>query len=88
MGMLRSRLANRWAQKDEAPAEEQQAAPEDQAAPAPEQAADQPQSQAEPAPAPAETSLGGQLQQLATLKDQGILSDDEFTAAKAKLLGL
>jgi hypothetical protein len=29
-----------------------------------------------------------QLQQLATLHTQGILSDEEFAAAKAKLLGI
>jgi hypothetical protein len=28
-----------------------------------------------------------QLQQLANMKEQGILTDEEFTAAKAKLLG-
>jgi hypothetical protein len=28
-----------------------------------------------------------QLQQLATLHQQGVLSDDEFAAAKAKVLG-
>lgn len=28
-----------------------------------------------------------QLKELAALKEQGLLSDDEFTAAKAKLLG-
>jgi hypothetical protein len=28
-----------------------------------------------------------QLQQIATLHQQGALSDEEFTAAKAKLLG-
>ena len=38
-----------------------------------------------PAAAPA-NDLTSQLQQLATLKEQGILSDDEFAAAKAKLL--
>ena len=31
--------------------------------------------------------LTGQLQQLADLHSQGILSDDEFASAKAKLLG-
>src|SRR6476660_6184426 len=40
-----------------------------------------------PAPAPAGVDLAGQLQQLAALKAQGILSDAEFEAAKAKLLG-
>ena len=43
------------------------------------------------APAPAAPAGGvdiaGQLQQLAALKAQGILSDAEFEAAKAKLLG-
>lgn len=45
-----------------------------------------------PAPAPAAVPAGGtdivaELQKLASLKDAGILSDDEFAAAKAKLLG-
>jgi len=35
-----------------------------------------------------DASVGDQLQQLATLRDQGVLSDEEFTAAKAKLLGI
>ena len=40
-----------------------------------------------PAPAaPAEDSMIAQLKQLAELHNQGILTDDEFTAAKAKLL--
>ena len=38
-----------------------------------------------PAPAPA-NDLTSQLQPLATLKEQGILSDEEFAAAKAKLI--
>ena len=49
----------------------------------------QQQQQAAPAPAPAAgggTDLMAQLQQLAALHAQGILSDEEFTAAKAKLL--
>ena len=33
--------------------------------------------------APADSSLGGQLQQLANLRQQGVLSEDEFTTAKA-----
>lgn len=44
-----------------------------------------------PAAAPAAPAAGGtdlvaELQKLASLKDAGILSDDEFAAAKAKLL--
>ena len=50
---------------------------------------------APPAPAPAApaaapaggTDLVAELQKLASLKDAGILSDEEFAAAKAKLLG-
>jgi predicted lipid-binding transport protein (Tim44 family) len=44
---------------------------------------------AEPAPpaAPAEADLNTQLQQLAQMHSAGVLTDDEFAAAKAKLLG-
>lgn len=35
----------------------------------------------------AESPMVGQLNQLASLHQQGVLSDDEFAAAKAKLLG-
>jgi Short C-terminal domain len=58
---------------------EQQAPPQQQAPqqPAPPQAA---------APA-AGPSMADQLQQIAALHQQGVLSDDEFAAAKAKLLG-
>jgi hypothetical protein len=45
------------------------------------------QQQAAPAaPAGGGTDVVAELQKLATLKEQGILSDDEFAAAKAKLL--
>jgi transcription initiation factor TFIID subunit TAF12 len=44
-----------------------------------------------PPPAPAAPAAGvdvvAELQKLAALKDQGILNDAEFAAAKAKLLG-
>lgn len=39
------------------------------------------------APAPGGDTIA-QLQQLADLKAQGVLSDEEFAAAKAKLLGI
>ncbi|HZM65142.1 MAG TPA: SHOCT domain-containing protein [Nakamurella sp.] len=82
-GRVSRRQANRYAQKQEAQADEQQQSePEDQA-PAEQETADP-----EPAPAAGEASVGDQIQQLATLKDQGVLSDEEFTAAKAKLLGI
>jgi putative oligomerization/nucleic acid binding protein len=47
-----------------------------------------PPQQAPPPAAPAGgTSVADQLQQIAGLHEQGVLSDDEFTAAKAKILG-
>ncbi len=39
------------------------------------------------APPPAADDTVGQIQRLADLKAQGLLSEAEFTAAKAKLLG-
>jgi Short C-terminal domain len=44
---------------------------------------------AAPAPAPAapEADPIAQLKQLAELKDQGILTEEEFAAQKAKILG-
>jgi multidrug resistance efflux pump len=41
-----------------------------------------------PAAAPAEDRVTAQLEQLAQLHSQGILSDEEFSAAKAKALGI
>ena len=40
-----------------------------------------------PAPAPAGPDMVQQLQDLAALKDQGILTDEEFAAQKARILG-
>ena len=60
----------------------QQAPPQDyqQQAPPPPQEA--------PPPAPAASSpMIDQLNQLAALHQQGVLTDDEFSAAKAKLIG-
>ena len=58
-----------------------------QQAVAQQQAAAAPPPAAAPAPAAGGTDLVAELQKLAALRDQGILSDDEFAAAKAKLLG-
>jgi len=46
--------------------------------------------QPEPAaePAPAGNDLVGKINQLAQLRDSGVLSDEEFSAAKGKLLGM
>ena len=42
---------------------------------------------AAPAAAGGGTDLVAEIQKLAALKDAGVLSDEEFAAAKAKLLG-
>ena len=55
--------------------------------PAYQQAPPTPEPPPAPAPAAASSPMIDQLNQLATLHQQGILSDDEFAAAKAKLLG-
>jgi hypothetical protein len=73
------RQANRWAEQDQAAyAEPQYAQPQPQYA------------QPAPAPAPAAAAdtddMFAQLKQLAELRDQGILTEDEFAAQKAKIL--
>ncbi|MGN7797477.1 SHOCT domain-containing protein [Leifsonia sp. 22587] len=49
-------------------------------------AAQQAAQQPAPAAAPAEDDMMTKLQQLATLHTQGVLTDEEFASAKAKLL--
>jgi len=79
-GRVQRRQADKYADRDAATAAERNAAYEQQvAAQAP-----------APAPAPAaggEGDMIAELKQLAELHDQGILTDDEFAAQKAKLLG-
>jgi len=54
-----------------------------------EQAAAQAPPPAAPAPAaPPEDETVSKLQELAQLHTQGVLSDEEFAAAKAKILGI
>jgi Short C-terminal domain len=53
----------------------------------PQQYQQAPPQQPPPAAAPAGPSMLDQLNQLTALHEQGALSDEEFTAAKAKLLG-
>src|SRR5664279_5578456 len=80
-GRVARRQQGRYQQKADAQAyQEQQAAPQEP------QYQQQPAYQ-EPAPAPAPAAAGppnlvDEIQRLSTLKDQGILSEDEFTAAK------
>ncbi len=42
---------------------------------------------APPPPAPSAGDAAGELERLASLHDSGVLSDEEFTAAKQKVLG-
>ena len=74
-GRVRRRQENRWAQQEEEQYAQQAAAP----APAP------------AAPAAAAPEAGGasmidELKELGELKAQGILTEEEFAAQKAKLL--
>jgi hypothetical protein len=43
---------------------------------------------APPPPAPAEVDAASEIERLASLHDSGALSDDEFAAAKSKILGI
>jgi Short C-terminal domain len=75
------RQARRWSQQG------------DEYMPGRVQYADQPpqqqqQYEPEPAPTPPAADPIDQLKELAELKNQGILTDEEFAAQKAKLLGM
>ncbi|WP_286328948.1 SHOCT domain-containing protein [Agromyces marinus] len=86
-GGVARRQQSRYADKQ---AEEQAAAQqqwEAQQYQAQQAAAQQAAPAAPPAPAGGGVDVVAELQKLAALKEQGILSDAEFAAAKAKLLG-
>jgi Short C-terminal domain len=72
------RQANRWADQNEAQYAQQA------------QYNEPPPQYAQPAPAPAPAAAPDpieQLKELAELKNQGILTEEEFAAQKAKILG-
>ncbi len=76
-GRVQRRQAARYDQQADAEAYNQQQAAQQYAPPPP------------PAPvAPAEPDANAQLQNLAQLHAQGVLTDEEFAAAKAKILGI
>jgi hypothetical protein len=81
------RQAGRWQQQEYADAYEQQMAAPPPAYAQPQPAAPPPAAAA-PAPAPAADDVAAQIQRLGELKAQGLLSDEEFAAAKARLLGM
>lgn len=70
-------VSNRAVERNEAEHQAQEAAAQQAAA---QQAAAQPA-------APAGDDITAQLEKLASLHTSGVLSDEEFAAAKAKLLG-
>ena len=71
------RQGNRWAQQDQAQYEQQQ-----------QQYAQPVYAAPPPAPAPAADDVGAQLEKLAQLHSSGVLTDEEFAAGKAKILGI
>jgi hypothetical protein len=73
-GAVRHHQEQKYQTQAEAQAYEQQAAAQQYAPPA--------------APAPAEDPTMAELQKLASLHSAGILTDEEFAAAKAKALGI
>ena len=68
-------------------AEAQSAPPPQQYAPPPEAYAPPPQQVTPPPPAQAQDPIE-QLERLGALKAQGLLTDEEFNAQKAKILGM
>jgi len=78
--------ANQQAQQQSAYDQAYQQGAADAQAQAQQYAPPPPPQYAAPAPAPAQDDLTAKLQQLATLHSQGVLSDEEFAAAKSKLL--
>ena len=81
-GAVRHHQEQKWANKAAEQETEQQAAYEAGIA------ASQPaMPAAAPAPAPAGDDMMTKIQQLAQLHSAGVLTDEEFAAAKAKLLG-
>ena len=91
-GRVQRRQAEKFAQRDASIYAQREQAYYDQQAPPPQQAYQAQQAAPPPPPAPAPSGTGGsdtiaQLKELAELKAQGILTDEEFAAQKAKILG-
>ncbi|KHL10776.1 putative oligomerization/nucleic acid binding protein [Mumia flava] len=89
-GRVQRRQAERFAERDAHIAAERQAAYQQEAYAQPQQQYAQPQQYQQPpaaAPAPAGGDTIQQLKDLADLKAQGILTDEEFAAQKARILG-
>jgi hypothetical protein len=75
MGAVQHHQQKKWAAQDQAEYEQQMAQQQAMAA-----------QQAPPAAAPAEDDKFARLEKLAQLKQQGVLTEEEFAAEKAKIL--
>jgi hypothetical protein len=73
-------------QQQYGPPSQQYGPPSQQYGPPPQQYGPPPQQA--PAAAPDAGGVSAQLERLADMKTQGLLTDEEFAAAKAKLLGI
>lgn len=80
-GRVQRRQAEKYADRDAQIYADREAAYQQQTAPAPAPAAPPPPPQND------QSNMIEQLKQLAELHTQGVLTDDEFAAQKAKLLG-
>ena len=88
-GAVHHHQNQKYAQQDADAQQQYDQAYEQGAADAQEQYAPPPEQYAPQAPAPApEEDMITQLERLGALKDQGILTEEEFAAQKAKLLGI
>jgi len=93
-GRVQRRQANKFAEKDAATAAKQQEAYDSQMAQQepPPQAYQQPVYQQPPPPPPAAGGISNealeQLKQLGALKEQGILTEEDYEAKKKQILGL
>ncbi|WP_406830799.1 SHOCT domain-containing protein [Pedococcus sp. KACC 23699] len=77
-GRVQRRQASRFAERDAETAAKQDAAYQEQVAE---------QEPPPPAPAPSGSDMLEQLKTLGELRDQGVLTQEEFDAQKAKILG-
>jgi hypothetical protein len=80
-GRVRRRQAGRYAEEDAHVYAQRQAAYQNEVAAA------QPAQAPPPAPSSSEDDVLSQLKALGDLRDQGILTDEEFDGQKAKILG-
>ncbi len=86
-GRVQRRQAEKYASRDAQIYADREQAYQEQAAPQQQYAAPPPAPAPAPAPA-AEASPVDEIARLGELKAQGLLTDEEFAAAKAKILGI